>query len=432
MHISSLRILLAVALLFVVNFSCSKLPAEPSDPCAGKHITVTATLTPASGTTVANGAITATAAGSTNFSFSLNNGTFQNSGSFTNLAPGNYSIVAKDADGCTGAESFVVTAIPCPNIVVTAAGTNVTSTTATDGTITASATGSTGFTFSINGGSFQASGNFTALAAGLYTVTAKDANGCTGTAAVVITNPSCPVITVTATSTQASGPTATNGSITATASGGVAPHTYSKDGTNYQASAVFSNLAVGNYTILAKDANGCIGTPASVAVTSLPCPGISISSSIVGSDKCSNNTGTVTVTASGSSGFMYKLNSGSFQSSNVFTGLATGTYTITVADANGCANTQAATVPVGPAGANFANVKAVLAANCAVTGCHAGPTPQNGLNFTDDCTIVTQGLRIKARAVDANPSVMPPTGAIPASERQKIVNWINAGGQYSN
>jgi hypothetical protein len=49
---------------------------------------------------------------------------------------------------------------------------------------------------------------------------------------------------------------------------------------------------------------------------------------------------TITVTASGSTGFSYQLNSGSFQSNNVFNGLAPGNYTVTVKDLDNCTKTS--------------------------------------------------------------------------------------------
>lgn len=51
---------------------------------------------------------------------------------------------------------------------------------ATNGTITATATGGSGFTYSIDGTNFVSSGTFATLAPGAYTITAKNSNGCTG------------------------------------------------------------------------------------------------------------------------------------------------------------------------------------------------------------------------------------------------------------
>src|SRR5438552_15127668 len=72
------------------------------------------------------------------------------------------------------------------------------------GSINATASGGTGAkTFSLDGVTFQASGTFNGLAAGPYTVTAKDASGCLAskigratcrarlTVSAPVTNPKC-------------------------------------------------------------------------------------------------------------------------------------------------------------------------------------------------------------------------------------------------
>ena len=420
--------------LFLTLFvSCAKENISTPDPCSGKSITVDGTVTPTSGGTSSNGAINITATGSSGFTYSLNNAAFVPGQSFSNLAAGSYTITAKDASGCTGSKSFVVTASTCPTITITATTTIASSPTTADGQITATASGSTGITYSLNNGAFQATGTFTNLVAGSYVVNAKDVNGCTASNTFLITSASCPSITVTTVIVPTAGPTATNGSITASAAGGVSPYSYSKNaGVSYQSSGSFTNLLAGTYTIIVKDANGCQGSSGTITVASAVCPAITVVNQIAGSDKCLNNTGSITVTATGSTGFLYSMNNGVFQASNFFNTLPAGNYTIAVQDLNGCTNTSSVNVPEAPAGPKFTAVKAMMANNCAIPGCHTGPSPQNGLNFTDDCTIVAQSARIKARAVDANPSVMPPTGALPASEKQKIIDWVNSGASHSN
>ena len=93
------------------------------------------------------------------------------------------------------------------------------------------------------------------LSAGTYTVTVKDANGCLKTFNTTITEPTALVANAVSTAS-----TGTNGTITASASGGLTPYTYSINGTNYFSGSLFSNLAPGTYTIYAKDNNGCIST----------------------------------------------------------------------------------------------------------------------------------------------------------------------------
>jgi large repetitive protein len=395
-------------------------------------ITVTGTTTAASSAGSSNGAINASATGSTGLTYSKDGTLFQATGTFTGLAVGSYTITAKDLNGCLGIAAFTISVASCPTITVTGTSTPAAGPTATNGTITASASGgATPYEYSRNGTTFQATGAFTGLAVGSYTITAKDANGCLGSVVINVAN-NCPTITVTGTSTPAAGPTATNGTITASASGGATPYEYSRNGTTFQTTGAFTGLAIGSYTITAKDANGCLSSVIINVANS--CPTITLTATPTGADKCLNPTtsGAISVSAIGSTGLMYNINSGTFQTGTLFGSLTPGTYTMGVRDLNGCTTTTPATVAVAPAGPNFTAVKAVLVANCAIPGCHAGATPQSGINFTDDCTIVSRSARIKARAVDANPSVMPPTGAISNADKQKITDWINAGGGHRN
>lgn len=427
-----LSILVTTTLTFV---GCSKGGGDttpPPNPCASKTIVVTGTATATTTPTSSNGTISASATGSSGFTFSLNGGTFQTSGTFTGLAVGSYTITAKDGDACTGSQIFSVTATPCPTITVTANLTQASSPTATNGAITATGAGSTGFTYNINGGTFQSSGTFTNLAVGSYTITARDANGCTGSNAFSVTSASCPTITLTTTPTNTTGPTATNGSIVATVVGGATPHTFSRDGgITFQAGGTFNNLAVGTYIVVAKDASGCISAPRNTTIASF-CPTITATTATTTTVKCESNTGTITVSASGgATPYTYSRDGGStFQSSNIFNSLSVGNYSLSIKDANGCTTPGSASINQAPAGSLFSAVKLVMANFC--TGCHGGSTPQSGLNFADDCQIVTSASRIRARAVDGVPSVMPQGGFIPAIDRQKIVDWINAGGKHSN
>lgn len=422
-----------------VTNSCSKggstTPPTPN-PCAAKTITVSATVTNTT-TGQSIGAINAAASGSSGFTFNINGGAFQASGNFTGLAAGTYVVIAKDADGCTGTNTFTVND-PCSakNITITGTVTNTMAGTS-NGSIAATAAGSTGFTYSLNGGAFQASGTFTGLAIGTYTVTAKDLDGCTKSQTFIVVD-ICAAKTITITGTVVNtGPAAgaTNGSITASASGSTG-FTYQLNSGAFQGSGTFTGLAVATHTVTAKDVDGCTKSQ-TFTVALDPCKGktLTIGSATTATDKCSPTpTGSITVTAGGSTGFTYSLNSGAFQASNIFTALSANAYNIAAKDIDGCIKTGTATVTEAPAGINFSAVRAVLQANCALSGCHAGPSPQNGINFSLDCTIVINWDRIKARAVDTNPSVMPPAPNAPlsAADKQKILDWITAGHRYTD
>ncbi len=432
-------ILSTILLIQACSKSPTTTPPAPTNPCASKTIVVSGPTTSTASPTTSTGSISASATGSTGFTFSLNGGASQPTGSFTGLVQGTYSVTAKDADGCTGAQSFVVTATACPTITVTAVVTAASSGTAANGTIVATATGSTGITYSILAagvqGPFQASGTFSNLVAASYNITARDANGCTGSASFTVTTAACPTITLAAiTPTNTTGPTIANGSFTVSvASGGLAPFTFSRDnGATFQPSGAFTNLAANTYGVVAKDANGCSSNSVNVTV-GVTCPTITATAVPTTTVKCESNTGTVTINASGSTGLNYSLNGGAFQASNLFGTLAVGTYPFTVRDVNGCTITGSTSVAQAAAGTLFTSVKAIMVANCVSAGCHNATTMQSGYNFNDDCTIVSAKARIKARAVDASPSQMPAAGpGLSASDKAAITNWINAGGRHNN
>lgn len=84
----------------------------------------------------------------------------------------------------------------------------------------------------------------------------------------------------------------------------------------------------------------------------------------------------------------------------------------------------------------FTAVKGVVAANCAVSGCHVGSSPTGGHDFSNDNTVVAQKDRIKVRAVDgagtANQMPQPPRAALSAADQKKITDWIAAGGRLTD
>ncbi len=436
-------VLLSAIVTIAFIASCGKGGGDnnpPQDPCAG--VTVTVTATPASPTTFggSDGSINASATGGNGpFTYSINGGAFQSSGSFTGLAAGTYTIAAKNSSGCNGSTSVTVVAPPnpCSGVTITVTGTTVNPTTGggNNGSINATGSGGTGFTYSLNGGAFQASGSFTNLVAGSYSVTAKSSGGCTGSANFTLTDP-CTGVTITVNGTVTNPTTngGTNGSIAATATGGTGPYTFSLNSGAFQSSGTFTGLAAGSYSVTAKSAAGCTGSANFSLTNPNPCAGVTINvnNSVVNTTPCVAANGSITATANGgTSPYTYSINSGPFQSSASFFNLAAGSYTITAKDANGCSgNSTSTTVNNAAAGPLFLAVRTVLQNNCVT--CHNNTIANGGMNWTVDCNIVTNKDRIKARAVDAIPSSMPPTGLMPASERQKIVDWINAGGKYTD
>ena len=238
-------------------------------------------------------------------------------------------------------------------------------------------------------------------------------------------------VAVTGNASPPTGPATTDGSITVTATGGTG-FTYSLNGGTFQSSGVFNNLAAGTYTITAKNSNGSTGSRQFTITAPSVCGGVSISiaASATSATPCATPNGAITITASGSTGFTYNINGGAFQSSATFNNLAVGSYAVIAKDANGCTATANVNITAAAAGPLFSAVKQLMQTNC--VSCHNASQSEGGMNWTVDCNIVANSARIKARAVDQNPSVMPPTGPLPASEKDKITAWINAGAKFSD
>ncbi|WP_076670043.1 gliding motility-associated C-terminal domain-containing protein [Pontibacter indicus] len=280
--------------------------------------------------------------GTTPYTYSIYGGTFQSGNSFANLKAGTYTIAVKDANGCTAVKEVEVTDVAGPSDLTLASKASTCG--STNGSVSVSnvAGGTAPYTYSVDGTNFQATASFGTLLAGTYTITVKDANGCTFRKEVVVENIAGPTdLTATAKATTCG---TSNGEITVTAViGGTSGYTYSRDGVNFQAETTLTGFAAGTHTITVKDANGCtfsksvtvanIGGPTAVAASATPA-------------SCNDNDGTITAgtVTGGTAPYTYSINGTTFQTSTAFTGLASGSYTLSVKDANGCIVTRTVTV----------------------------------------------------------------------------------------
>ena len=406
--------------------------------CSGVTIGVTAKIKDAT-VGKSDGSITATATGGTGFTYKLNNGTFQTSNAFIALAAGIYTITARSSTGCLGTvQATIGDSNPCSGITI-AVNATLTNPTGTqkNGSIVATATGGTGFTYSLANGAFQASGTFSGLAAGSYIITAKNSNGCTGSKTFVLgTNNPCSGVTIAVAATTVNPAlNQNNGSIAASATGGTG-FTYSLNNGTFQASGNFSGLAAGAYTVTAKSSTGCLGTKQVTLTSTNPCANstLNLTALAAGIVPCSSPAanGSITVTASGSSGYTYNINGGAYQSSNIFNNLAAASYTMGVKDVNGC--TKSITVTVGNAtpGTSFSQVKTLLANRCSGSGCHINGGSAAGYNFDTDCNIITNWQKIQDAAVTRKSMPLSPQAKLTAAEMKTINDWVTGGHTYKN
>src|SRR5207245_5276052 len=103
--------------------------------------------------------------------------------------------------------------------------TNVSCFGASTGNVTVAGSGGTSpYTYAIDGATFGSSGTFSDLAAGSYTVTVKDANGCTTTQPVAITQPASALGSSISSQTNVDCFGNSTGSVTVAGSGGTSPY----------------------------------------------------------------------------------------------------------------------------------------------------------------------------------------------------------------
>ena len=288
-----------------------------------------------------------TAGGYVPYRYSLDGGTAQASAAFTGLASGNHTVTVTDANGCTATTTFTVTDPPnATELAATVNATDIVHNCLNNGTQGTAAVTTTGgyvpYSYVLDGGTAQASNAFAGLASGNHTVTVTDANGCTKTVIFTVTDPPngqelSAILDISAISCHG----LSDGKITARPAGGYPGYTYLWAGG--ETTATISGLGLGNYSVSVTDANGC-QTNLSGTITQPAAP-LSVTLNTSSNVNCFGNlTGSISVSASGgTTAYSYLWSNGATTAQ--ISGLAAGTYTLTVTDANGCTeNTFSATI----------------------------------------------------------------------------------------
>jgi gliding motility-associated-like protein len=177
-------------------------------------------------------------------------------------------VIITDVNGCTGTQT--VSVVSAGTVSVSVASTQ-TGCLVNDGTATATAgSGTLPYTYSWNNGASTSS--TTGLAAGNYTVSVTDANGCTQSQTVTVTQTAGPNATLASTSTLIN----PGQSVTLTAGGGGTYQWNPSVGLSCTtcANPVTSPTVTTSYCVIVSDANGCTDSTCITVLVELPCGAI--------------------------------------------------------------------------------------------------------------------------------------------------------------
>ncbi|MFM7105482.1 MAG: hypothetical protein ACKOW8_08155, partial [Flavobacteriales bacterium] len=302
-------------------------------------ILLTPNIISASCTNVPNGSIDLQVSGGTPpYTFLWNNDSSEES--LVSVLSGDYLLSVQDAEGCSASGNYTVGTQY--SVSISLSSLNPLCNGSSSGSANASLVGSVG---AVN---YQWSNGFNgAAASGLnggvpYSVTGTDSNGCAATASVTLTSPAA--IAVTSSSTPPSCGGANNGTVFFTVTGGTGAFSYLWDNGNAVVSlgidgippSPVTDLAPGNYTLTATDANGC----EAVGEFQLIAPVQIVAEATISEVSCNGeNDGAIELSLTGGNGALNVLWSNG-QVGNMIDSLAAGDYTATITDASNCGVTR--------------------------------------------------------------------------------------------
>ncbi|MEM6963543.1 MAG: T9SS type A sorting domain-containing protein [Bacteroidota bacterium] len=251
-------------------------------------------------------------------------------------AAGTYSLLVINNDnGCTATSEVVVAQTPVIDIEEESV-TSVTCFGESNGAASVTVSGGNGtYTYAWSNGGSESS--IESVTAGMYEVVVTDQDNCSATYTVEVEQPA--ELLANANATDESSYLGNNGTASASPSGGTSGYTYLWS--NGATEATLTDLAPGTYTVSITDANGCEKTE-TVEVEAFIC---SIASDVASVDvSCFGaNDGQATATLTQGSGTpTYEWSNGTNTSS--IENLGSGTYTVTLTDANNCPSIQEITI----------------------------------------------------------------------------------------
>ncbi len=283
-------------------------------------------------------ALASPSGGTAPYTYLWNDGGSQATATATGLSAGNYTVSV--TDNCGASVTSPIT-ISVPDALTTSASTvsNVGCNGGATGSVSTSPSGGfLPYTYLWTGPGSQITSTATGLVSGTYTVTVTDNCGNTATASAVVGQPN--ILTSSAIVNNVTCNGGNNGNASASPSGGSVPYTYSWS--NGQTNVTATSLIAGTYTVTVSDVCGDVTT----ALAIITQPGAMSPSTTVTNVACLGGaTGSATANPGGGTApYTYLWNDANSQNTASATGLAPGTYTVTITDNCGASVTTSAII----------------------------------------------------------------------------------------
>ncbi|MBI1289479.1 MAG: T9SS type B sorting domain-containing protein [Flavobacteriales bacterium] len=276
-------------------------------------------------------AIAVAVGGNSPYSYQWNDPSSTMNDTVANLCAGIYSLVVTDSLGCTTTSAAVITE-PLPLLLLDSAQ-NITCGGTCDGVAGVLAQGGTApYSYQWNDPSNATDPIVQGLCAGTYQVVVTDANGCSDSTTVTITEPAVLDATVSVQNASCGG--VCDGEAYLSVTGGTTPY-----GVlwlpNFETSDTLTALCAGQYIAVVSDASGCVDS-ATATITEPPILTADITS--VTQVLCAGGCiGEATVTPTGGTApYTYQWNTSPVQTDSTATNLCVGIWSVTVTDDIGC------------------------------------------------------------------------------------------------
>ena len=340
------------------------------------------------------------------FTYSWSNGTTSvtssTSNGISNIPANTYTVMVTDATGCFNVTSVTLT--QPTKLGLTGTGLSTKCKASCDGQGVVIPSGGT-IPYTVSWGSAGTGLSVGNLCAGTFAMTIMDANGCTKDSSVQVLEPTAVVVLAMSTPADCN---QSNGSVSATASGGTVGTGYNFVWTGGVTGQTAGSIGAGNYIVTVTDNNGCTGT---ATTTVLNNNGVNASILNTSATTCfAACDGSATANPTGGAG-PYKYVWTGASTGQTAGNLCQGNYTVTITDNNNCTSSAIAMVaqPKALALAPIAPLTTCIGQSVNLTAVPSGGTPVYSVTWqpgaqtgTTINVMLTQSTTYTISAVDAN------------------------------